>query len=190
MPVTPTYTGAVPTVGADFDTWGGELNDGLGKIKNDLSALAAQGNASEPLATGAYQKTGGTISGNVSITGTTTLSDTATGDVLAAGFRAIPLVSINVDRTLLDTDSAKGIRFFGAAARTLTIPTNAAVTYPVGTIIGVRNYLSGASLVTVTPAAGVSLTVAGSLTPVASATVSPGGWRMLIKEDTNIWFLA
>lgn len=190
MTVTPTYTGETPTVGADFDTWGGELNTSLGQVAADLAALAAQGNASEPLATGAYQKTGGTISGDVTVSGRTTLSDTATGDVFAAGFRAIPLVSTNADRTLIDTDSGKGVRFFGSSARTLNIPTNAAVGYPIGTIIGVRNYLTGALAVTVTPASGVTLTLSGSLSSVASATVPPGGWRMLVKEDANIWFLA
>lgn len=48
MTVTITYDGATPTVGADADTWGAELNTGaLAKIKVDLDALAAQGNAEE-----------------------------------------------------------------------------------------------------------------------------------------------
>lgn len=189
MTVTPTYTGAVPTVGADFDSWGGELNDGLGDIATDLAALAAQGNAAEPLAANAYQKSGGTITGNVVITGQTTLADVATGEVFAAGFRGVPIVSINVDRTLIDTDSGKAIRFFGGTARTLTIPTNAAVGWPPSTVIAIRNYLTGANTVTVTPSPGVTLTVVGSLTAVASATVQAGGWAFLVKEDTNIWFI-
>lgn len=34
-----TYTGATPTVGADEDTWGTELNTSLGQIATDLSML-------------------------------------------------------------------------------------------------------------------------------------------------------
>ena len=34
-----TYTGATPTVGADEDTWGTELNVSLGQIATDLSML-------------------------------------------------------------------------------------------------------------------------------------------------------
>lgn len=34
-----TYTGATPTVGADEDTWGTELNTSLGQIAADLSML-------------------------------------------------------------------------------------------------------------------------------------------------------
>lgn len=38
-----TYTGATPTVGADEDTWGTELNDALGKIHTDLGMLNTAG---------------------------------------------------------------------------------------------------------------------------------------------------
>jgi hypothetical protein len=48
MPVSITYDGAAPTVGADSDTWGTEINVGaLAKIKVDLDALATEANASE-----------------------------------------------------------------------------------------------------------------------------------------------
>lgn len=48
MTITITYDGATPTVGADADTWGTELNVGaLAKIKVDLDALAAEANSSE-----------------------------------------------------------------------------------------------------------------------------------------------
>lgn len=48
MTVAITYTGATPTVGADADTWGTELNvDALAKIKVDLDALASEANSSE-----------------------------------------------------------------------------------------------------------------------------------------------
>lgn len=48
MAVSITYDGATPTVGADADTWGTELNVGaLAKIKVDLDALATEANASE-----------------------------------------------------------------------------------------------------------------------------------------------
>ena len=48
MPVTITYDGALPTVGADADVWGTELNVGaLAKILVDLLALAVLSNAEE-----------------------------------------------------------------------------------------------------------------------------------------------
>jgi phage-related tail fiber protein len=48
MAVSITYDGATPTVGADADVWGTELNVGaLAKIKVDLDALATEANASE-----------------------------------------------------------------------------------------------------------------------------------------------
>jgi hypothetical protein len=48
MAVSITYDGATPTVGADADVWGTELNVGaLAKIKVDLDALATLANAGE-----------------------------------------------------------------------------------------------------------------------------------------------
>lgn len=47
MTVVITYDGNTPTVGADADAWGGELNTALTQIRTDLLALAALANANE-----------------------------------------------------------------------------------------------------------------------------------------------
>jgi len=178
MPVTPTYSGATPTNNADFDTWGVELNDALGDIKVDLDALAAQGNASETAATGAVQKTGSTS------TGDQVLADVAATSQFSAGFRGLPVVSINADRTFLNTDAAKMIRLFGSDARTWTIPPNV---FQVGTAIALRSY-STANL-TVARGAGVTLTNPGANIN-ANKTLASFGFATLVQEDTNIWILS
>lgn len=184
MPVTITYTGAKPTVDADFDTWGDELNDAaLGPIKTDLDALAVQSNASATLAAAALPKAGGTLTGDLA------LADVTPSGPFSAGFRGLPLVTLGADRVLQGTDAGKAIRFFGAATRTLTIPTNGTVGFPIGTVIPVRSYVSSPNVVTVTPASGVTLTIAGSLGAVASATIASGGFATLWQEDPNIWLI-
>jgi len=47
MTVTISYDGATPDIGGDEDTWGTIINTALDEIKDDLDALATQGNASE-----------------------------------------------------------------------------------------------------------------------------------------------
>lgn len=47
MAVTISYDGNVPTVGADSDVWGGEINTALGQVKDDLDDLAALANTNE-----------------------------------------------------------------------------------------------------------------------------------------------
>lgn len=180
MPVTITYTGATPTVDADEDTWGDELNDdALAPIKVDLDALAAQGNASETLASGALLRAGGTMTGDI------VLADAGHASALSVGFRGLPQVNIDADRTLALTDSGKMIRVFGATGRTITVPTNAAVPFPIGAVILVRNFQS--VNLTVTRSSGVTLAQEGGYTDGA-ITLAPARSVTLVKEDTNIWF--
>ncbi len=180
MPVTITYTGATPTVDADADVWGDELNDdALGPIKGDLDALATQGNASETLANGALQRSGGDMSGEIYI------ADIAPTNARTVGFRGLPQVNLDADRTFALTDSGKMIRCVGTTGRTFTIPTNAVAPFPIGTAIMVRNYQS--VNLTVTRSATVTLAQEGS-TADGPVVLAPFTSVVLIKEDTNFWF--
>lgn len=53
MPITITYDGNTPTVGADADVWGAEINTALAQIKADLVALEALAETVETAATAA-----------------------------------------------------------------------------------------------------------------------------------------
>jgi hypothetical protein len=72
MTTTPTKGYVVPTVGADFGTWGNELNGDLGIIDNNLggmNSISVAGN-SNVTATGTQmqnlvQKLTGTLTGNI-----------------------------------------------------------------------------------------------------------------------------
>ena len=116
MAVVITTTGAAPTVGGDFDTWGGENNANIASVKVDLDALASQGNTSETLANGALQKSGGTMTGDV------ILATAGPTSVNSAGFMGSPPLDFSVDKTLTLTDAGITQRLTGATARVLTIP--------------------------------------------------------------------
>lgn len=177
MPVTNAYDGNTPTVGADADAWGGELNTALAQIDTTLDAYAVQINENEIGAEGAVQKAGDTMAGDLR------LADVAPFNAASAGFRGVPAVNTDQDRTFVTSDSGKMVRLFGTNARTWTIPINA---FPVNTVIVLRNY-SSANL---TVARGsVALALAGTNTN-ANATIAPFGYATLVQEDVNLWFIS
>lgn len=182
MPVTITYTGAVPTIDADEDVWGDKLNnDALTPIKADLDALASQGNATETASSGALQRSGGTMTGDL------VLASVGPSNVRSAGYRGLPVVSLDADKTFALTDAGLMNRLTGATPRTWTIPPNGTIAFPVGTAIVIRNAAS--ANLTLARGAGVQLRLVGAL-PDANRTVVPQGSATLIQEDVNIWYVS
>jgi hypothetical protein len=81
--------------------------------------------------------------------------------------------------TLLLADQGKLITLDNASPVTLTIPTNATAALPLYTVIGLLN--KGAGLVTIAPAAGVTLSPAVRL-------LSQNEGASLVKTGTNTWY--
>jgi hypothetical protein len=82
--------------------------------------------------------------------------------------------------TLVLSDVAKVIGFNSSSNLTLTVPANASVAFPLGTVINV--YRSGTGVVTISGASGVTVRNAGTI-------VSQFGERSLRKRGTNEWVL-
>lgn len=82
--------------------------------------------------------------------------------------------------TLAIGDAGNSIIASNAAAVTITVPANNAVTFPIGSIV--RIWSTGAGGVTVVPAGGVTIT--GTL------TVATGAMRELLKTGVNTWVMA
>ena len=181
MAITPTFAGTVPTVGGSADTWGGTINTGLGQIKVDIDAIALQFNVTQGLASGALQRSGGDMSGEIYI------ADVAPTNIRTVGFRGLPVVNTNANKTIAATDSGKLIRFFDGSPLTLTVPTNAAVALPIGTVVAVRNFMN--ATLTIAPASGVTLALAGGGFISGTRTMVSSGFGTLIKEDTNLWVI-
>jgi hypothetical protein len=82
--------------------------------------------------------------------------------------------------TLAATDASNTlIRINNASAITLTVPLNSSVAIAVGSVISVEQ--QGAGIVTVTPAASVTINTTARKTWGQNAIIQ------LIKVDTNIW---
>lgn len=85
--------------------------------------------------------------------------------------------------TLVLADASKAVECSNASAITLTVPPNASVAFPVGTVIEVLQV--GAGQVTLAPGSGVTLNNANGL-----KTSKQWSAVTLRKRDTNVWLVA
>ena len=86
--------------------------------------------------------------------------------------------------TLVLADSGKHIYSANTGAQTITIPTNASVEFPIGTLVTIVNMGSNKIVLSIS---GVSIIPAGSITSLASAQIPSGATVQLLKTGTNIW---
>jgi hypothetical protein len=114
-----------------------------------------------------------------------------TGDILtAAAYNGLVAFTLN-DQTgtsytpVLADQYQVLITRSNASASTLTIPTNASVAFPVGTVITVLN--KGAGVVTISGAGGVTVLSAGAT--AASPTLSQYRSCALMQVAANTWYV-
>lgn len=85
--------------------------------------------------------------------------------------------------TLLLADASGAVECTNGSATTVTVPPNASVAFPVGTVIEVAQ--CGAGQVTLAPGSGVTLNNANGL-----KTSKQWSAVTLRKRDTNVWLVA
>lgn len=114
-----------------------------------------------------------------------------TGDVMSAGmFNGLVAFTLN-DQTgtsytpVLADQYQVLITRSNASASTLTIPTNASVAFPVGTVITVLN--KGAGAVTISGASGVTVLSAGAV--AASPVLNQYKSCALMQVSANNWYV-
>lgn len=125
---------------------------------------------------------------NIGATGKSISLDNGTTDwgsgLLSPALNKIASNAQTASYTLAPSDAGKAVSIESAEAKTLTIPTNASVAFPVGTVIEVVRL--GAGTLTVAGAEGVTLNSPGSKVTLASR-YSTG---VLRKTATNTWILS
>lgn len=178
MPVTPTIQDVKPVVGGSADVWGGIINARIDETYDDINALATLANATETVAVDALPKDGGTMTGDLA------LRDGNPTSVFSAGYRGLPVVSIDADRTFLLSDAGKMIRLTGTTARTWTIPPVGSVGFPVGTVIVLKAFSTGT--IALTRGSGVQLRADGSATDT-NKTIPAYAKATITHEATNVW---
>ena len=121
-------------------------------------------------------------SGNINVTGN--ISGNVNG--YSIGYRDIPQVSFTTNTTLAASDAGKHYYSTQSTGYTLTVPNNAVVSWSIGTAITVVN--RGTGSMTISPASGVSLYLAGNSTS-ATRTLTTYGMASLLNVAANIWMV-
>lgn len=115
----------------------------------------------------------------------------ATGTVAAGDdsrFFGLPLQTQSGAKTFALADRSYITRNTNTGATAWTLPPNSSVAFPIGTVLTVRNAVTGGT-VTLTRGAGVSLYIAGSTTS-KDVAFARAGWATIIKEDTDVWVVS
>jgi hypothetical protein len=146
-----------------------------------VSANVTGGNI---LTGGLVSATGNIFGGNLTIAGNTATITTASYSI---GYLNVPQVSLAANATTALTDSGKHYYSTSASNLTLTIADNSAVSWPVGTSFIVVN--RGTGNITVAPAAGVSLYLAGNSTS-ANRVLTTYNLATCLNLAANVWMIS
>lgn len=129
----------------------------------------------------------GTLSGTLSVTGALTLNGALTTDNTTAdecGFKGIPQNGQNAYTCVL-SDAGKHI-IASNSGTTLTIPANASVAYPIGTVLTFVNGTGGNITIAITTD---TLTLAGTGSS-GSRTLASTGIASALKVNSQIWYIS
>jgi len=133
---------------------------------------------------GIVSGTGNIFGGNLTIAGNTATITTASYSI---GYLNVPQVSLAANATTALTDSGKHYYSTSASNLTLTVADNSAVSWPVGTSFIVVN--RGTGNITVAPAAGVSLYLAGNSTS-ANRVLTTYNLATCLNLAANVWMIS
>jgi hypothetical protein len=186
----PTYNGTIggATITATGNITGGNILGGANVNATthtgttvSVSANITGGNV---LTGGLISATGNISGGNLTIAGNTATITTANYSV---GYLNIPQISFAANATAALVDSGKHYYTTSASNLALTLADNSAVSWPVGTALSIVN--RGTANVTVAPAAGVSLYLAGNATS-GNRTVTTYGMATAMNVAANVWMIS
>lgn len=168
----PTFTGtpAAPTAAGATNT----------------TQLATTAFVQQELTSQAVKLTGAqSIAGNKTFSGTTALAAGSTIDSIVVGYRDVPVTVTNAAKNFALADAGKGFGKDNGTAYTYTIPANASVAFPIGTVITVFNN-NATSNITVAITSD-TLRLAGTAT-TGSRTIAPWALCTLYKVSATEWW--
>ncbi|HSG52095.1 MAG TPA: hypothetical protein VLA40_08295, partial [Rheinheimera sp.] len=109
-------------------------------VGTNTTQLATTAFVNAEIANDAVLLTGNqTVAGNKTFSGTTALAAGSTIDGFVVGYRDVPVLISNAARTFALADAGEAFGKDNATAYTYTIPANASVAFPIGTVITVFN---------------------------------------------------
>jgi hypothetical protein len=121
---------------------------------------------------------------SLNINGIAVIGAGSTVGGVVIGYRDVPVTTQNATYTFALTDAGKSVGKDNATAYTYTIPANASVAFPVGTVITVFNN-NATNNITIAITTD-TLRLAGT-TSTGSRTVAPFGLCTLFKVSSTVW---
>lgn len=120
------------------------------------------------------------------IISTSTVNDSA-GTGYTIGYRQMPQNSqTGATYTLVLADDGKHIYLNTGSTNTITVPTNASVAFPIGTVVTVVNGNSGVCTIS-GPTTGLQLANGAAAT---TRSVATKGMATMIKVATDLWYVS
>jgi fibronectin-binding autotransporter adhesin len=139
--------------------------------------------------TGALTVVGGVgIGGNLNVGGTVAAlasPGTTATTASAVGYLGMPQTSTATSYTLIASDQGKHI-YITASGQTITIPSNVAVPYPIGSSIA---FIAGPSATTVSIAITTDTMYLGGSGTTGTRTLAAYGMATAVKVATTTWFI-
>lgn len=185
----PTSTGAV---GLQFLNSGAAQLAALGLAQNSSQFLAGSAAGDLCLYTASANiwlgaSSGAPISAGLAMGGVWKITDNAASPTLwPAGYLGLPPNNQSVSYTALLSDQAKQLVSQGGGAKTFTIPSNASVAYPQGTILHFVNPPSSSALTISINSDTLTLVPAGS---TGSRTLTAPGVATAEKIGATTWII-
>jgi hypothetical protein len=174
--VTPSNNGDVAGINIAEGCPAGGINDAIRSIMAQFAGWLTS-------ATGPLLKSGGAVTGAFTGLGNSSSVLDGGGVARGIGYRNIPLMTKSSTYTIALSDVGQGV----STNASVTVPANATAPFSIGDIVAL--YANSAGSITVTPASGVTLRLAGSSNSGARS-LATRGLGTLIKVGTDEWVMS
>jgi hypothetical protein len=164
------------TIGSFANVYGSTANSGTVTIRGTTSATKAAASVLLTDGVASSSTTSGTlvVTGGVGISGRLSAASAVIEGVMNA---LIPETNLSSSYTLALTDRDTTVGFTGSGAQTVTIPTDAAVAFPIGSVVYIARFGSGS----------LTLAAAGGVTVTKTGTFSLNEEIKIRKRAANSW---
>jgi hypothetical protein len=130
--------------------------------------------------------TGGVLRLSIQAAGDVVMTAAAPTSTTSVGFRGVPVSDRAASYTLVLADAAFCQNYTGAGTHTLTIPANASVAYPIGTVLTFINTGTGNVSIAITTDT-MRLVGAGT---TGTRTLAPHGQATAHKITATLWYIS
>lgn len=177
------YTGAATAALATFTAAGRALVDDA-SASDQLTTLGVSAFAKTILDDADAAAVRTTIGAIGALTLASTVTQSGTPVATSVGFLGSPQISDQDDYTLALTDAGGHYYHVSGSTHTLTIPANASVAFPIGTVIGIVNENGGGNVTIAITSDTLRWT-----DQTGSRTLAANGTATLLKVTSTVWRL-